>query len=66
MENKQNTVITPEISVIGGAAVAGAALGSLVPGIGIAMGAGAGTIVAGLGVVIHEVRKLSIKRFDNK
>jgi hypothetical protein len=45
----------PAPLAIGGAAVAGAAIGSIIPGIGTAIGAGIGGIVAGIGVVVHEL-----------
>jgi len=37
---------------IGGAAAAGAAIGSIVPGIGTLIGAGVGAIVGGIGTIV--------------
>lgn len=45
----------PAPLAIGGAAVVGAAIGSIIPGIGTAIGAGVGGIIAGVGVIAHEV-----------
>jgi hypothetical protein len=45
----------PAPVAIGGAALAGAAIGSIIPGIGTAIGAGIGGIIGGIGVIVHEV-----------
>jgi hypothetical protein len=45
----------PAPLAIGGAALAGAAIGSIIPGIGTAIGAGVGGIIGGIGVIVHEV-----------
>jgi uncharacterized membrane protein YjjP (DUF1212 family) len=47
----------PAPLAIGGAAVAGAAIGSIIPGIGTAIGAGIGGLAGSIGVIIHEVTK---------
>ena len=45
------------ISTIGGTAVAGAIIGSVVPGVGTVIGAGIGGIIGGIGVIASEVSK---------
>jgi len=45
------------VATVGGFAVTGAVLGSLIPGIGTVIGAGAGGIIGGLAVIIGETAK---------
>ena len=45
------------ISKVGGSAVAGAIIGSVIPGVGTVIGAGIGGIIGGIGVIASEVSK---------
>ncbi|MCL2007213.1 MAG: hypothetical protein FWG77_03920 [Treponema sp.] len=54
METKDKAIIT---AGIGGAAAAGAAIGSIVPGAGTLVGAGIGAIVGGIGTIVAVVVK---------
>ena len=42
------------ITTIGGTAVAGAIIGSVIPGVGTVIGAGVGGIIGGIGVIAQE------------
>jgi hypothetical protein len=46
---------------IGGATAAGAAIGSIVPGVGTLIGAGVGAIVGGIGTIVAVVVKNNIE-----
>jgi len=49
ISGKEKAVIT---AGIGGATAAGAAIGSIVPGIGTLIGAGIGAVVGGIGTIV--------------
>jgi len=55
---KEKVVLT---AGIGGATAAGAAIGSIVPGVGTLIGAGVGAIVGGIGTVVAAVVKSNME-----
>ena len=45
------------LTTIGGSAVAGAIIGSIIPGVGTVIGAGIGGVLGGIGVIVSESSK---------
>ena len=45
------------ISTVGGTAVAGAIIGSVIPGVGTVIGAGIGGIIGGIGIIASEISR---------
>jgi phage tail tape-measure protein len=61
LENIKAAAKSPAVMTIGGAAAAGAVLGSFVPVVGTAVGAAVGGLIGSAGIFIHELKKKNNK-----
>lgn len=61
LENIKAAAKSPAVMTIGGAAAAGAVLGSFVPVIGTAAGAAAGGLLGSAGILVHALKNKNSK-----
>jgi phage tail tape-measure protein len=61
LENIKAAAKSPAVITIGGAAAAGAVLGSFVPVVGTAAGAAVGGLIGSAGILIHELKNKKSK-----